>query len=100
MIVTSALPPNVTLVSNRTHSVVEGADRIRAPDVTCVIDVHIGIGKALPTNDVHVARSLPVPGIVIGGRGLSCGDREVGVGETYTGTTARRRTARVGVEGC
>jgi hypothetical protein len=43
MIVTSALPPNVTLVSNRTQSVVRGADRIRALDVTWVIDIDAGL---------------------------------------------------------
>jgi len=71
MIVTSALPPNVTLVSNRTQSTVDGADRIRAPDVTCVIDVVTGVGKALPTNDVHVLRSIAMPWIENGGRAVS-----------------------------
>lgn len=73
MIVTSALPPNVTLVSNRTQSRVEGADRIRAPDVTCVIEVRTGLGKALPTNDVNVVRALPTSRIEMGGLVPSAG---------------------------
>ena len=81
MIVTSALPPNVTVVSNRTQSVVGGADRIGGPDVTCVIGVHAAVGKALPINDVHVVRSLPMPRIEIGGLGLPGGHGEVHVGE-------------------
>ncbi|GAB7070867.1 hypothetical protein JCM12141A_51560 [Mycolicibacterium hodleri] len=59
MIVTAALPPPATVVSNRTQSDGGGAGRVDGPDVTWVIAVRKGRGNPLTLTEIRGPSTRP-----------------------------------------